>query len=230
MNQPVRLEGPTSSSALLISLAVLAVGCGTPPPRADDDVNYLRYVTVEAPGHERVLLRWQDHQMPLRIHLARPPRGLFADPEAVLDSVRDGITDWSDVVEPGLPSFRFVDDPGRADIPITWDEKPPDPRWYVAHCSYDIQVFSRRWGVSHILVTARWWDGREASLADLYNAVLHEMGHALGLAGHSPDPQDVMYPDVASGITGLSERDRQTLIGLYRSPNGRRIGNAVAVD
>ena len=169
--------------------------------------------------------------MPLRIHLAKPSDELFADPQAVVESVRDGILDWSDVVEPGVPSFVFVDEPGDAGIPIVWDAEPPDPRWFVAHCALDINVFSRRFGVARILVTAHWGNGREASVAELYNAVLHEMGHALGLLGHSPDALDVMFPDIGlSRSEGLSQRDRDTLVALYQSPIGRRIRNARQLD
>ena len=168
--------------------------------------------------------------MPLKVHLARPPRGLFENPAAVLDSVREGVTEWSDIVAPGVPSFEFIDDAGKADIPITWGEKPPNPRWYVARFVPDIQPYARRFGASHILVTAKWHDGREASLTDLYTTVLHEMGHALGLMGHSPDPGDIMYPGMTPEQAGLSARDRATLTALYRSPNGRRIGNPQSVN
>ncbi len=58
--------------------------------------------------------------MPLRVHLPAPPDSMFSDPEAVVDSVRDGILDWSDVAKPGVPSFVFVDAAGDADIPIVW--------------------------------------------------------------------------------------------------------------
>jgi predicted Zn-dependent protease len=50
------------------------------------------------------------------------------------------------------------------------------------------------------------------------------MGHALGLAGHSPDRSDVM----ASALNverrpQLSARDRATLRALYTKPNGHRV-------
>lgn len=50
---------------------------------------------------------------------------------------------------------------------------------------------------------------------------LHEVGHALGLIGHSPNPADIMFlgESLADITRYLSERDRQTLIRLYALPN-----------
>jgi tetratricopeptide (TPR) repeat protein len=48
----------------------------------------------------------------------------------------------------------------------------------------------------------------------LYSLCLHEIGHALGLDGHSPNGQDIMYWK-APGLQ-LSARDTATLAKLYR--------------
>ena len=52
---------------------------------------------------------------------------------------------------------------------------------------------------------------------------LHEIGHALGLVGHSPKPQDVMYCSVppASVKVPISERDAATIQKLYA--NGQMV-------
>jgi predicted Zn-dependent protease len=161
--------------------------------------------------------------MPLRVYLPLPPPGLFEDAETIHDSVRDGVLDWTSVAGPGLPSFIFVDSLRDADIPILWALEP-DGDWYIAQCSYGFRPLTRQFTVSRILVTARRRDGRVADLHELYKTVLHEMGHALGLAGHSPDPGDIMYRSTAlSRATALSERDRATLAELYGRPIGSRI-------
>ena len=187
--------------------------------------DYLRLVVVRDPFSSTFLMHWPKWKMPLRVHLPAPPAGLFEDPEAVEAAVRKGVVDWTDVAAPGVPSFRFVDDQGKADIPIVWAEEP-DGDWYVAFCAYDV-VVPRLFGVAHILVTGRWRDGRIASPATIYEVTLHEMGHALGLMGHSDSPADVMWPRVDSRVgEGLSPADRLTLRKLYehgiRPYNGRR--------
>jgi predicted Zn-dependent protease len=205
-------------AALCVCLALLA--CTSAPRKKSDD--YLRYVAFDLPFNESVLLHWSRNQMPLKVHLPVPPDGLYADALAVHEVVREGVTDWADVAEPGLPSFVFVDDAGEADIQIAWALEPPDPSWYVAHTVYAYSIFSKQFAVDRILVTAR-WRGREPSLDVIYSTMLHEMGHALGLGGHSPDRGDVMYGGVNyDQRPELSERDRATLRALYAKPNGHR--------
>jgi len=211
-----------ASAALLLCLT-----CAAPQPRRGDD--YLRYVGFDLPFNENVLLHWSRQQMPLRVHLPDPPEGFYTDPEAVRDVVREGVTDWTDAAGPGLPTFVFVESPGEADIQIDWALESPDPSWYIAHCVFSRTVFSKQFAVDRILVTAR-WGGREPSLDMLYATLLHEMGHALGLAGHSPNKTDVMYPHSNAERRELSERDRATLRALYAKPNGHRVTAPKRVD
>jgi predicted Zn-dependent protease len=46
---------------------------------------------------------------------------------------------------------------------------------------------------------------------------LHEVGHALGLTGHSRHPTDVMFfsESLVDDKRELSARDRKTLVRLY---------------
>lgn len=211
--------------ARTVLLAGVAFACASSPPDATGP-DYLRWVAFEAPFNEHFLLRWPSDRMPLRVHLPDPPASLFPDPEAIEASVRDGILDWSDVAGPGIPSFRFVETEGDADIRIRWAERPSG-NWYVAYCAYQIDALQRRFGVEHVLVTGRWRDGHLADMHDVYAVVLHEMGHALGLIGHSPEPGDIMYASATiTSSTALSERDRATLRALYAKPIGTRIMGA----
>jgi predicted Zn-dependent protease len=210
--------------ALALTLVAGVVACaGKPADPARDTDNYLRYVAVQMPvGSESILLRWSEKQMPLKVHLPRPPDGLFEDPDGIFDSVKDGVLDWIDVAAPGVPSFVFVGDKGDADIPIVWAAQP-DGDWYIAFCAYEGHALTNHFDVSRILVTGRIGAGRVADLHDIYRVMLHEMGHALGLAGHSPSDRDIMGAPPRPDVAGLSSRDRNTLKALYARPIGTRI-------
>jgi len=189
------------------ALALLCIACAGSSPSGGKPDNYLKWVSFEVPVNEHVLLRWRDRAMPLKVFLSEPPEGLFDDPRAIHDSVKDGV----------------VDDIGEADIPIVW-ESDPNGAWFIAQCVYDVQQMARRFGVARILVTGRFAPDVVADLFDVHAAVLHEMGHALGLGGHSPDPGDIMSPSISRMATdGLSDRDRATLRALYARPVGARI-------
>lgn len=60
--------------------------------------------------------------------------------------------------------------------------------------------------------------------ASLATTARHELGHALGLWGHSPSPQDVMYAEqtVQNQPQEVSQRDVNTLRRVYQQPT--RVG------
>jgi hypothetical protein len=140
-------------------------------------------------------------------------------------SVRDGVMDWSGVAGPELPSFVFVDPAGEADMPIAWAAEP-DGDWCIAHCVYDIRPLARHFDVARIPVTARWSADHAADMHEIHATVPHEMGHALGLGGHSPDSGDIMYESISGTASGLSARDKATLRALYARGIGAHMPGA----
>jgi hypothetical protein len=220
-----------------VVLSLLALGCGAHlVAQPDEKSDYLRFVAFDGPDRVSMLLRWRDREFPLRVHPPKPPAGLFEDPDAAQEAARRAVVAWSDVVRPGLPSFTFVDKASDAKTPIGWTDQSPS--WSVAHCLYDLDLRQRRFGVAGIVVNNRYEDGHVPTLDDLEKTIRHEMGHALGLGGHSPNPEDAMYgwvkgPDEGSALaaeirpnrsTGLTERDRATLRALY----AKRVGATIA--
>ena len=66
---------------------------------------------------------------------------------------------------------------------------------------------------THILTR---YEGKTLSDGELEKTALHEVGHALGLEGHSSNPTDIMYYAVSSRQSGtLTGRDKNTMARLY---------------
>jgi predicted Zn-dependent protease len=59
--------------------------------------------------------------------------------------------------------------------------------------------------------------GHDADIRDLLlkNIATHELGHALGMLGHSPKESDMMYT-VTDEHSRLSQRDINTVTRLYQ--------------
>jgi hypothetical protein len=201
----------------------IEAGIGAPPsPR-----HYLWYVASWRSSldafDERMVRRWPDEKMPLRFYLPDPPPGAFPghDAATVRAAVVEAVEAWRDVVRPGVPSFVFVDSPRGADVRFGWTEQTGDllgqtraPRTVAFH-------------PGTIRIATRWNPRVVAPLSGVRSVVMHEVGHALGLWGHSPDPNDLMYPNnlpaIERGAAKLSERDRETLRRLYGLPPGATI-------
>ena len=64
-----------------------------------------------------------------------------------------------------------------------------------------------------------------------YNLALHEIGHALGVTGHSASTSDIMYYStrVDDPRTGLSAADKDTIAAIYRHPALATINNGKLV-
>jgi hypothetical protein len=71
-------------------------------------------------------------------------------------------------------------------------------------------------------------NGRVFSDEDIQRTALHEVGHALGIQGHSPSANDIMYYAVNHQRPGyLSKRDVKTLLKMYSDyPSSFTIGSS----
>ena len=61
----------------------------------------------------------------------------------------------------------------------------------------------------------------------IYHILLHEIGHAIGIMGHSTDPNDVMYTGTSVFLSHLSQRDKNTARALYNTYNKKPDAEAV---
>jgi hypothetical protein len=210
--------------------------------------NYLPFMAHQlslGAGHGDALVfcRWDDSAMPLPVYVATPviPDTLqneFAprDPALYVKAVERALATWEREMD-GLVRFRRVALPGEARISIVMHgEQAP-----VMNGEQQVLGSTRLGGACDV----EGWDpdaerlrvhfqveALQIYVADEFGLLapdqvewvaLHELGHVLGMRGHSPIPADLMYEVVRDRVLvrdGLSAEDVNSFLSLYSLPNG----------
>lgn len=174
--------------------------------------DYYEYVTYD------YITRWAREKFPLKVYVpdekkcARIPgyRPEFGK------AFRDSLEEWHKL-SGGLISFTVVQDKDKADIECVWTNNPRAMA-NLAEAGETRTSFNSEIGILHakiILLTVA--PGMpNISVTDVKRTCLHELGHSLGLTGHSPEPEDIMYFSVSDLQQDLTSRDTKTLCHLYQ--------------
>lgn len=159
------------------------------------------------------------------------------------DACIKGFEQWENRSN-GLIRFVQVDNPGKARVQVVWkrlgvDPKDPDTalgahtitKWKknpatlatlpVGGIPVPLMIpnFGSKYSVPPQVIEVNldliYRRENDVRLLLLQNVVTHELGHALGILGHSPIKGDMMYKETDE-CSRLSQRDVNTLTRLYR--------------
>ena len=157
------------------------------------------------------ILHWDKEKMPLKVYLSPPKYKEYNK------FVWDAFDDWSKSSR-GVVFFDRVENEEEANIIVKWaDQFEDDLDDDLYGCSvpmidgnnllnYTIYLLNKDYNGEIILPNA------------LYTNALHQIGHCLGINGHSKDPGDLM--SIYGNHGELTRRDISTLILLYQQePN-----------
>ncbi len=208
--------------------------------------NYLPFMAhrMELAGRKEdvlVFCRWDDDRFPLKVHVEAPriPPELQnefdpQEPEVFVEAAWRALENWQQSVA-GIPTFRRAASWSDADLRIElMGQRGPAPQDGVqvlgttslarACRVKGLSLIQGRLDVSFRVPVIRLYlaDQHGLLLPDqIERNVLHEMGHALGMKGHSPIPADLMY-EVARDrrVSKLSRQDTNSFRMLYTIPNG----------
>lgn len=160
-------------------------------------------------GHR---LRWQPDQMPVRVFIADGTGKAGYQPQfrALL---KDGFAKWQTASEDRV-TFQFVDSPANALITCTWVDDPKVLKSTIKKGDTKLSSLSGsliKAQIRLLLGTGGMNDPQMRFTA------LHEIGHSIGLQGHSPNPHDVMFfsANASERNHGLTSRDINTVRKVY---------------
>jgi hypothetical protein len=185
-----------------------------PTQRAAATAGYLNELIAQEGKH-----RWAASHLPLKVFIdsgAGVP-GYRPNFDSIMVSALD---EWIKTSQ-GILSWQRVASAEQANIVITWTsvrtERPEGTEAGLTKTTTRMNPITREGVIAKVnmhIVTQL--PGRAFSDADIKKTCLHEIGHALGLQGHSPNAGDIMYYAISPRQkSALTERDRATINDLY---------------
>lgn len=159
--------------------------------------------------------RWSESKMPIKIYL-RSGDGIPGYKQSYGKVLESALNDWIQALGSDVQIVR-VDNPQKADIVVKWTN---DLSAGVNRSEGgDVRYVATADGIQHADITLLTLDpSPTVRLNDslVYWISLHELGHGLGIVGHSRNPGDVMYFAAPQKVNPkLSSRDIQTIKRLY---------------
>lgn len=182
--------------------------------KADVGDNYIDKTTDK--GN---VVHWDPEKMPIKVYIDDTPKGIDSLIGNYIPAIRRGVKRWEQGTD-GLLSFTFTNSPADAEIVFSWqgtfNKKLSNARVGTA---YTAGITSPKYVGNTlkemaIILTPVDPTGRPHKAEDIEKITAHEMGHALGIMGHSNDPTDIMYP-TNQNQPFLSKRDINTIKLLY---------------
>jgi predicted Zn-dependent protease len=160
--------------------------------------------------------RWTDFRMPLKVYIDPSPEAEGFDPH-YSQLLRQSFVDWEKACK-GKFSFLFVADKETADIDCYWTDDVE--KLGNGTENGNATTLSRAGVLNHARIVLRSKEP-EGGFPFNDNVIIstcrHEVAHALGLAWHSPCPDDLMFFSIplADKEQTISARDRNTVLKLY---------------
>lgn len=224
-----------SDQVKLVKPRVLALELLPPAP---DLLSPTRYISKDDDYYRDVATQSADTlwtRFPVRVFIAAPPENWKAPVQKALDA-------WGRVFP-----IQVVDSEDKADLVVKWGsiKNPMEPTGTTEDSEEetmrgDTVATRRRRAVVTLDSAHRLWSN------EMLSAALHQIGHGLGIRGHSGRMSDAMYLQgqhiyseleggeslahrnvhAASGVydqavtnTQITQRDINTLVRLYNSPS-----------
>ena len=211
---------PPASLRLWITAGTLLLACADIAEPSRGNAYEWRRIIPTASGVDTLSFHWNAAELPVRF---------WAENSLSLPShVQQGIEQWQAVFLYGEFSGTLVSDSSAADVIVRVGIAPkggfsitPLARGMAPECqgATDVELAASGNQILRpirIYVDPRFAPGSPGIDECLALTTTHEIGHALGIFTHSPDPEDLMYADPV--VSTISSRDRSTAELAYHTP------------
>jgi predicted Zn-dependent protease len=167
--------------------------------------DYFDQVKLTQPG----FLVWS--HLPIQVYIPPPPNDVLIKPEVWHRAILNAVKDW----QPYLPLSLTT---SQTNADITFSAAPPQQRSGArvrsAETRFELYVSSSNALAHRVSIYIR----PNQTVQYITAAARHELGHGLGIWGHSQTPTDVMYFAQVRQPPPISARDINTLKRIYQQP------------
>ena len=180
--------------------------------------NYIHHATS---GSD--IIRWDIKSFPLNVYIEKSED----IPQYYIQSIKNALAQWSS--KTNFVKFKITQNEDEAKIIIKFQQNKENNcagtncKFVAAHTEPDV---SKNSILDKMILTFSKTNplGKTYTQNEIYNTAVHELGHTLGILGHSDNPNDVMFAEqntnapldyFKSENNILSKRDLNTLVLLY---------------
>ncbi len=174
---------------------------------------------IEQAPSDANIIRWNKNSFPLKVYIDE--KNLSNLPEYYKSAVSRALSQWDKSVD--FVSFETIMKKKNAQILILFEPIPDDVCDSNGYCKFVAGYTSPKISGNKLKnMTITIYDknpvGEYFSDKEIYNVVLHELGHALGIMGHSYSTNDLMY---------MQTRETDSIFTPYREDFHYLSGNDI---
>ena len=212
LDQNPRSVEPSKVRSMIAALKKAAESGPCDDPNGPD---YLASITSQGTR------RWPREKLPLRVYID-PGHSETGYRKPFKQLLTESFDTWCQAAENRV-AWILEPDPDKADITCRWARTTDDLEQAtgaeggqtMTEMTID-QEGNRKIEKGRITLLTFTLQGKPVPDDEMRSTALHEVGHVLGLGGHSSNPQDIMFFTVTgSSAKALSSRDKATLCALY---------------